>query len=112
MTIRYARNTSNKKTDNGTDDVTGRCSGEPDESLPDYQPASRLDRAIDNVADVRITNAAMCIAVSGSGSLAAEPPVASRGHSHRLTEHPGSVAATMPTDLLHRLLDGQIGLAQ
>lgn len=38
MTIRYAGNTNTNETDNGTNDVTVRRGGEPDESPPDYQP--------------------------------------------------------------------------
>ncbi|GAB3058095.1 hypothetical protein GCM10027079_24850 [Sediminivirga luteola] len=47
MTLRYAGTTRGEETDNETGDVTVRRGGEPNESLPDYQPTTQIRAGID-----------------------------------------------------------------
>lgn len=46
------------------------------------------------------------------GAFSAELSVAGRGDANGMAEHSGGVAAAVPADLTHRLLDRQVGLTQ
>ncbi|GAB3702677.1 hypothetical protein GCM10028815_11000 [Mariniluteicoccus flavus] len=47
VTLRYAGTTRGEETDNETGDATVRRGGEPNESLPDYQPTTQIRAGID-----------------------------------------------------------------